>query len=86
VFVGHNFGVLHLTDPIEKFKEIAFGRIEREVADVKTRRGHFDGFGLAGGTDRSRRSITTFRRAVAGDRSRLRGTIDASEEGRDFLP
>ena len=46
VFVGHDFRVLHLADAVEELEEIALGRFEGQVADVKTRRGDFDDSGL----------------------------------------
>jgi len=42
VFVGHNFGVLHLPDAVEQFEEVALRRVEGQIADVKTRRRDFD--------------------------------------------
>ncbi len=46
MFVGHDLGVLHLADAVEELEEIALGRFERKVADVKTRRSYFDAFWL----------------------------------------
>ncbi len=42
VLVGHDLGVLHLPDAVEELEEIALRRLERQVADVKTRRGDFN--------------------------------------------
>ena len=47
VFVSHDLRVLHLAYAVEKFKEVAFGGLERQVADVKTGCGDFDCFRLA---------------------------------------
>jgi hypothetical protein len=40
--VGHDFGIVHLADAVEELEQIALGRIEGQVADVKSRRRDFD--------------------------------------------
>ena len=40
--IAHDLGVLHVTDAVEELEEIALGRIEGQIADVKTRRSDFD--------------------------------------------
>jgi hypothetical protein len=45
--VAYNLCVLHVSNASEQLKEIALGGIERQVADVKTRRGDFNSFWLA---------------------------------------
>jgi hypothetical protein len=47
LFMADDFGRHDLADAVEQLREVALGRVEREIADVKTRRGHLDGFGLA---------------------------------------
>ena len=46
VTIGYNLCVLHLSDAVEEFEQVALGRIEGEIAYVKTRRRHFDRFGF----------------------------------------
>jgi hypothetical protein len=42
VAIAHNLRVLHVADPVEQFEEIAFRRVERQIADIKPRRGYLD--------------------------------------------
>jgi hypothetical protein len=44
VAIAHYFGVLNVTDPVEKIEKIAFGRVERQIPDVKPGRSDFDRF------------------------------------------
>lgn len=41
VTVGNDFSVLHCTDTIEEFEEIALGRIERQIPDIEPGRSNF---------------------------------------------
>jgi len=45
--IAYDLCVLHVTNAVEQFEEIALGGIERQVADVETRRRDFNPFGLA---------------------------------------
>ena len=45
--IAHDFGVLHVADAVEQLEEIALRRVERQVADVKSRGSDFDRFRLA---------------------------------------
>lgn len=47
VAIAHDFGVLHMADAIEELEEIALGRVEGQIADVKTRGSDFDCLRLA---------------------------------------
>ena len=47
VAIAHNFGVLDVADAIKELEQIALGRIEGQIADVKTRRSDFDRLGFA---------------------------------------
>ena len=47
VFVADHLGVLDLSDAVEELEQVALGCVERQVADVKTRRSDFDCFRLA---------------------------------------
>jgi hypothetical protein len=40
--VSHDLGILHVADAVEELEQIALGRIEGQVADVKSRRRDFD--------------------------------------------
>ena len=42
MLVSHDFGVLHFPDAIKELEQIALRRVERQIADVKTRRCDFD--------------------------------------------
>jgi len=42
VAIAHDLGVLHMADAVEEIEEIALGRVERQIADVKTRRSDLD--------------------------------------------
>ena len=42
VAIAHHFGVLDVADAIEELEKIALGRVEGQIADVKTRRRDFD--------------------------------------------
>ena len=42
VTIAHNLRVLDMADAIEELEQIALGRVERQIADVKTRRSDFD--------------------------------------------
>ena len=47
MFIAHDFRILHVADTVEEIKEIALRGIERQVADVQTRRRDFNPFWLA---------------------------------------
>ena len=47
VAVTYNFGILNVSDAVEQFKQIALGCVERQVADVQTRRSNFNSFRFA---------------------------------------
>jgi hypothetical protein len=47
VAIAHDFGVLDMADAVEEFEEIALGRVEGQIADVKTRGRDFDCLRLA---------------------------------------
>ena len=59
--IAYDLCVLHVANAIEQFEEIALGGVERQVADVETRRRDFNPFWLA---HRSRwlRAIARLRR------------------------
>src|SRR5438132_12776730 len=40
--IAHHFGVLHMADAVEEVEEIALGRVEGQIADVKTWRSDLD--------------------------------------------
>ena len=42
VAIAYNLGVLHVADAVKELEKIALGRVERQIADVKTRRRDFD--------------------------------------------
>ena len=42
--VANYFCVLNVSDAVEQLEQIAFGRVEREIAYVETRRRNFDRF------------------------------------------
>jgi hypothetical protein len=44
VAIAHDLGVLHVTDTVKQLEEIALRRVERQIADVQTRRSDFDRF------------------------------------------
>src|SRR3954447_7694776 len=46
VAIAHDLGVLHVADTVEELEQIALGRIEGQIADVKTRRSNLDRFRL----------------------------------------
>ena len=52
MFVRHYLGVLHGSDAIEEFKEIALRRIEGQIPDIKPGSGDFDRFRSARRTRR----------------------------------
>src|SRR5436305_10226351 len=47
VTVAHDLGVLDMAHAVEELKKIALGRVEGQIADVKTRRSDFDRLGFA---------------------------------------
>jgi len=47
VSIAYDLCVLHVSDAIEQFEEIALGGVERQVADVEARRRDFNPFWLA---------------------------------------
>src|SRR6266496_1675474 len=56
--VTYDFRILNVSDSVEQLKKIAFGCVERQVANVQTRRTDFNPFGFA---CRSRRLGTVAR-------------------------
>ena len=44
--IADHFGVLNVSNAVEQLKQVALGRVERKIADVKTRRSDFDRLGL----------------------------------------
>src|SRR5437762_13542443 len=44
VSITYDLGVLHVSDAVEQLEEIALSGIEREIANVKTRRRDFNPF------------------------------------------
>jgi len=42
VTIAHNLRVLDVPDAVKELEQIALGRIERQIANVKTRRSDFD--------------------------------------------
>jgi hypothetical protein len=52
VAITDDLCVLHVSHTVEQLKEIAFCRVEREIANVKTGRCDFNPFGFAGGSRR----------------------------------
>ena len=42
VTVADYFSVLDVTDPVKQVEQIAFGRVERQIADIETGRSNFD--------------------------------------------
>ena len=50
VSICDDFGILHVPDSTKEFEQIALGRIERQVAYVKTGRSDFDRFWFANWT------------------------------------
>jgi hypothetical protein len=55
--IAYDLCVLHVSNAVEQFEEIALGSIERQVANVETRRDDFNAFWFARGT-RWLRAIT----------------------------
>jgi hypothetical protein len=47
VSIAYDLCVLHVSNAIEQFEEIALGGVERQVANVETRRRNFNPFWLA---------------------------------------
>ena len=47
VAIANDFCVLHVSNAVEQVEEIALGGVERQVANVETRRRDFDSFRLA---------------------------------------
>src|SRR5262249_1264385 len=45
--IAYDLCVLHVSNAVEQVEEIALGGVERQVANVETRRGDFNPFGLA---------------------------------------
>ena len=45
--IAYDLGVMHVADAIEQVEEIALGGVERQVANVETRRRDFNPFWLA---------------------------------------
>jgi hypothetical protein len=62
--IAYDLGVLHMADSVEELEEIALGRVERQIADVKTRRSDFDRFRFAGRPLRPFRSLRSLRAIV----------------------
>ena len=79
MFVGNDFRVLHLADAIEQLEEIALGRVEGKIADVKTRRRDFDCFGFTRWP-----RLLLLRRTIPSCDGRLRFSV--GEKRCDFLP
>ena len=80
VSVADYFCILDVTDSVKELEEIALGGVERQIANVKTRRCHFDRFRFSG------RPLLVLVSAV---RRCLRGPsclLTASEKCRDSLP
>src|ERR1700736_6322331 len=46
VAIAYDLGVLHMADAVKELEEIALGRVERQIPDVKTRRSDFDRLGF----------------------------------------
>ena len=46
--VTYHLGVLHVANTIKEFEKVALRGVERQVANVETRRRDFDRFGFAG--------------------------------------
>jgi hypothetical protein len=42
--IAYDFGVLDVTDAIKQLKQVALGRVEGKIPDVKSRGRNFDGF------------------------------------------
>jgi hypothetical protein len=40
--ITYHFGILDVADTVEELEQIAFGGVERQIADVQTRRADFD--------------------------------------------
>ena len=45
--IAYDLCVLHVSNPVEQVEEIALGGVERQIANVETRRRNFNPFGLA---------------------------------------
>ena len=89
VAITHHFGVLDVADAVEEFEKIALGRVEGQIADVKTWRRDFDWlrFALRARFARLLRSLLILLLTV----TRLRrwfslATAVSSKECGDFLP
>jgi hypothetical protein len=47
VAVAYNLGILDVSNSVEQFEKIALGCVERQIADVQTRRSNFNSFRFA---------------------------------------
>lgn len=47
VTIAYDLCVLHVSNAVEQFEEVALGGVERQIADVETRRRDFNPFWLA---------------------------------------
>ena len=45
--IAYHLRIVHVSDAIEQFEEIALGRVKRQVAHVETRRSDFNPFWFA---------------------------------------
>ena len=55
--IAYDLCVMHVANAVEQFEEIALGGVERQVADVETRRRDFNPFWLTRGRSRWLRAI-----------------------------
>jgi hypothetical protein len=55
--IAYDLCVMHVANAVEQFEEIALGGVERQVADVETRRRDFNPFWLARSRSRWLRAI-----------------------------
>jgi len=76
--IAYDLCVLHVSNAVEQVEEIALGGVERQVANVETRRRDFNSFGLA------RRS--RWLRAIARLCRRFRFLAAVSEKFGNTLP
>jgi hypothetical protein len=47
VTIAYHLCIVHVSDAVEQFEEIALGRVKRQIADVETRRRDFNAFRLS---------------------------------------
>ena len=80
VAIADDLGVLHVADTVKQLEEIALRRVERQIADVQTRRSDFDRFYF---TRRTRRLGAIARRL---GRSLLSALAVSCEKRRQSLP